>query len=236
MLYGGSVKPDNIRELIAEADVDGALVGGASLEVRELRRHRDTEPGGLLYNRGFLFESRKLSYDCLLLLSTLLRAGLPRPAAGDPAAAGQGRHGGAFGGGSSQSAFGARAGATVLSKATAMLAVLFMLGALALAIMGARRSGSVVSGTARRHHPAPKPPVATPRRRRNGADRHAGANRRHDTAAGTDAAEEVLGDLTLQLPWFAPRTRKWRNWQTHQLEGLALARPWGFESPLPHHP
>ena len=29
-------------------------------------------------------------------------------------------------------------------------------------------------------------------------------------------------------------TRKWRNWQTHQLEGLAVAIPWGFESPLPH--
>jgi len=34
ILYGGSVKPDNILELIAEEDVDGALVGGASLEVR----------------------------------------------------------------------------------------------------------------------------------------------------------------------------------------------------------
>ena len=34
VIYGGSVKPDNIRELIAEADVDGALVGGASLDVR----------------------------------------------------------------------------------------------------------------------------------------------------------------------------------------------------------
>jgi triosephosphate isomerase len=34
VLYGGSVKPDNIRELIAEEDVDGALVGGASLDVR----------------------------------------------------------------------------------------------------------------------------------------------------------------------------------------------------------
>ena len=30
--YGGSVKPQNIRELMAEPDVDGALVGGASLE------------------------------------------------------------------------------------------------------------------------------------------------------------------------------------------------------------
>ena len=33
VIYGGSVKPDNIRELVAEPDVDGALVGGASLDV-----------------------------------------------------------------------------------------------------------------------------------------------------------------------------------------------------------
>jgi triosephosphate isomerase len=32
VLYGGSVKPDNAAELLALADVDGALVGGASLE------------------------------------------------------------------------------------------------------------------------------------------------------------------------------------------------------------
>jgi triosephosphate isomerase len=32
ILYGGSVKPDNAGELIAQADVDGALVGGASLD------------------------------------------------------------------------------------------------------------------------------------------------------------------------------------------------------------
>jgi triosephosphate isomerase len=34
VIYGGSVKPDNIHELVMHADVDGALVGGASLEVR----------------------------------------------------------------------------------------------------------------------------------------------------------------------------------------------------------
>jgi triosephosphate isomerase len=34
IVYGGSVKPDNIRDLIAEPDVDGALVGGASLDLR----------------------------------------------------------------------------------------------------------------------------------------------------------------------------------------------------------
>ena len=32
ILYGGSVKPDNIRSLMAQPEIDGALVGGASLE------------------------------------------------------------------------------------------------------------------------------------------------------------------------------------------------------------
>ena len=34
VIYGGSVKPDNIAELVGQPDVDGALVGGASLDVR----------------------------------------------------------------------------------------------------------------------------------------------------------------------------------------------------------
>jgi triosephosphate isomerase len=33
VLYGGSVKPDNAGTLLAQPDVDGALVGGASLDV-----------------------------------------------------------------------------------------------------------------------------------------------------------------------------------------------------------
>ena len=32
ILYGGSVKPDNVKKLMAEEEIDGALVGGASLE------------------------------------------------------------------------------------------------------------------------------------------------------------------------------------------------------------
>jgi triosephosphate isomerase len=32
--YGGSVKPDNARELMSQTDIDGALVGGASLDPR----------------------------------------------------------------------------------------------------------------------------------------------------------------------------------------------------------
>jgi triosephosphate isomerase len=37
VLYGGSVKPDNAAGLFAQPDVDGALVGGASLDVDSFR-------------------------------------------------------------------------------------------------------------------------------------------------------------------------------------------------------
>jgi triosephosphate isomerase len=36
LLYGGSVKPDNARELMAVPNVNGALVGGASLKADDL--------------------------------------------------------------------------------------------------------------------------------------------------------------------------------------------------------
>jgi len=32
ILYGGSMKPDNARELLAQKDIDGGLIGGASLD------------------------------------------------------------------------------------------------------------------------------------------------------------------------------------------------------------
>jgi triosephosphate isomerase len=38
ILYGGSVKPDNIDSLMAEPDIDGALVGGASLVAEQFIR------------------------------------------------------------------------------------------------------------------------------------------------------------------------------------------------------
>jgi preprotein translocase subunit SecG len=68
----------------------------------------------------------------------------------------------AFGGSSSQAAFGARSGATLLTKATAIAAVLFMLFALTLSVLGQRGgTSSVVSGTAA-PAPAAKPAPATP--------------------------------------------------------------------------
>ncbi|HVO33214.1 MAG TPA: triose-phosphate isomerase, partial [Elusimicrobiota bacterium] len=38
ILYGGSVKPDNMRALMIQGDIDGGLVGGASLDVDSYTR------------------------------------------------------------------------------------------------------------------------------------------------------------------------------------------------------
>jgi preprotein translocase subunit SecG len=73
--------------------------------------------------------------SCFLLLLVVL---LQQGKGGDMASA--------FGGGGSQTAFGARAGATVLTKATTVLGVLFMLGAIVLGVMGQRGPGSLMRG------------------------------------------------------------------------------------------
>jgi preprotein translocase subunit SecG len=80
---------------------------------------------------------------CLVLLMVIL---LQQGRGGDIASA--------FGGSSSQTAFGARAGATLLTRITTVTAVLFMLGAVVLGVMWQRTGGSsVVSG---------KAPISTP--------------------------------------------------------------------------
>ena len=38
ILYGGSVKPENVDELMAQSDIDGALVGGAALDADSFGR------------------------------------------------------------------------------------------------------------------------------------------------------------------------------------------------------
>lgn len=38
ILYGGSVKPENIKELMNKEDIDGALVGGASLKASDFAK------------------------------------------------------------------------------------------------------------------------------------------------------------------------------------------------------
>jgi triosephosphate isomerase (TIM) len=48
ILYGGSVKSNNIAELIAQADIDGALVGGASLDADDFAKLCALAAGGPL--------------------------------------------------------------------------------------------------------------------------------------------------------------------------------------------
>src|SRR5262245_16381404 len=90
--------------------------------------------------------------SCLLLLLVVL---LQQGKGGDISSA--------FGGGGSQTAFGARAGATVLTRATTVLGILFMAGAIALGILGRQGPGSsLMRGVA---GPAPQttpPPVTAP--------------------------------------------------------------------------
>jgi len=71
--------------------------------------------------------------NCLVLLLAIL---IQQGKAGDMASA--------FGGGSSQAAFGARTGATLLTKVTWVSASLFFAGALALTIVSTRGPGSVI--------------------------------------------------------------------------------------------
>ena len=132
-------------------------------------------------------------------------------------------------GGTSQAAFGPRGSVTLLAKITWVLA-----------------------GTFHRHFDHPRRPCLAQGRRfgvRNGAGQNC--------SGGAGAGEEVEERTSVVsfrssvrtrperfLCWalkaddrrvITANVRKWRNWQTHQLEGLTLARAWGFESPLPHH-
>jgi preprotein translocase subunit SecG len=85
---------------------------------------------------------------CLMLLLVVL---LQQGKGGDISSA--------FGGGGSQTAFGARAGATVLTRATTVLGVLFMLGAIFIGIMGRSSDSSIMGGVG---GPAPAPAAQTP--------------------------------------------------------------------------
>jgi len=84
--------------------------------------------------------------NCLVLLLAIL---IQQGKAGDMASA--------FGGGSSQAAFGARTGATLLTKVTWVSASLFFAGALVLTIVSTRGPASVIGSV-----PAPAPAATKP--------------------------------------------------------------------------
>lgn len=83
---------------------------------------------------------------CVFLLIVVL---LQQGKGGDIAAA--------FGGSSSQTAFGARAGATVLTRATTVAGALFMIGSIVLGVLARTGGSSVMSGVS-----GPAPAAATP--------------------------------------------------------------------------
>jgi preprotein translocase subunit SecG len=82
---------------------------------------------------------------CIVLLIVVL---LQQGQSGDMASA--------FGGGGAATTFGARGGVSALAKITIVCAVLFMVGALILAIIGQKGPGSVISGA------TPPAPISAP--------------------------------------------------------------------------
>ena len=109
----------------------------------QARTLRPEEPG--LYNRVFANRSNQMLYYlgavlyvliCFVLMLVIL---LQQGKGGDIASA-------FGGGGGSQAVFGARSGATLLTRATAVLAALFVIGAIVLTVYGQRGPGSVVGG------------------------------------------------------------------------------------------
>ncbi len=113
ILYGGSVKPDNIAALMAQTDIDGALVGGASLEAESFAKIVITSS-----LRGLKFWYIR-SYYILFFLScvVLIASVLLQPGKTDAGAL--------FTSNVSSTAFGPRGTASVLSKITIGAAITF---------------------------------------------------------------------------------------------------------------
>ena len=146
---------------------------------------------------------------------------------------------GAFGGAGSQTAFGPRGAATFLSRATTWCAIVFMMTSLRSPSSGPRATtgstGSILEQTQKAGtapaKPAPRRPFRFRSSRRNRPLPLSNNPRRASTRA-EPRSQEIAASATIS---FRPHhMRSWRNWQTHQLEGLAVARAWWFESTRPH--
>ena len=152
LLYGGSVKPSNAAELFGQPDVDGGLIGGASLVAEDFlaicvaadRRNDVTgraprESRDLQLKRTRMISIIANVFYVLIAVAMIVLILLQR---GAGAAAGSG-----FGGGASATVFGARGSANFLSRSTAVLAALFFLLSLGMGIYLGRQ------GTAPRRRP-----------------------------------------------------------------------------------
>ncbi len=97
---------------------------------------------------------------------------------------------GAFGGGGSQTAFGARGATTLLHKVTTGAAVVFMATSLILAILASNPSGSVVTDTGDPVDQAPVEDTAVPPVTEDGEAQPAGDD--DEAGTGSDAGDEQV--------------------------------------------
>ena len=113
---------------------------------------------------------------------------------------------GAFGGMGSQTAFGPRGSATLLSKATTISAIVFMITSLSLSILATR-------GSRRRDDGAGFHAAGAPKRRRRKPPRLPAAR---PSNCRTESEPLQLSGAAARGPSkeVAP-LRRWRNWQTH---------------------
>ena len=117
ILYGGSVKPDNAAALFSQPDVDGGLVGGASLVARDFLAIAAAATG--VTSEFFQMQLMTiLNVVYVLLAIAMIALILMQRGAGAQAGSG-------FGAGASATVFGSRGAGNFLSKSTKYLAIVF---------------------------------------------------------------------------------------------------------------
>ena len=142
--YGGSVKPDNAAELLACPDIDGALVGGASLKASRLPGDLPSRAGRDPAQDSLTTKTRRVNLvDIILGYSQRRDRHLdPVPDRHHPDSARQGRGlAGAFGGMGGSSAFGTKTG-DVFTKITVGVAIAWILLSMLMVVLTNRRTSS----------------------------------------------------------------------------------------------
>jgi protein translocase SecG subunit len=140
ILYGGSVKADNAATLFAQPDIDGGLIGGASLKASRLHRHLSRVELNEIPGAFFIMQIWMTLILAVQLLSALTMIGLVLIQHGKGADMGA-----SFGSGASGSLFGATGSANFLSRRRRP-APRLLLCTLALAFMGNHQHARQLSG------------------------------------------------------------------------------------------
>ena len=172
ILYGGSVKPANAAELFSQPDVDGGLMGGASLVARDFLAIAARRPDANAEFIPMLMTILNVVYVLIAIAMIVLI--LMQRGAGAQAGSG-------FGAGASATVFGSRGAANFLSKSTKWLAIAVLRdqpvhGLAVRAAQGAGRRATPAQDRPRRdvrRCRRPRPPTRPRRSRPHGARRPA---------------------------------------------------------------